>query len=90
MSGWKHLAHIRIVKLDGNATGFRSAVMLRWWLPSALLAVPVVLLQFEIELPDPLRVLFPLFWIIDVLVIFGPERRCLHDLIAGTKVVETD
>jgi len=28
-----------------------------------------------------------LFWIVDVCLIFGEERRCLHDYIAGTKVV---
>ncbi len=26
--------------------------------------------------------------IVDILFIFGSERRCVHDLIAGTKVVE--
>ena len=30
----------------------------------------------------------PLYGIADPLFIFGNERRCLHDLIAGTKVVE--
>lgn len=28
-----------------------------------------------------------LLWLMDVLLIFGPETRCGHDLIAGTKVV---
>jgi uncharacterized RDD family membrane protein YckC len=30
----------------------------------------------------------PLYALIDLLFIFGAERRCLHDYIAGTKVVE--
>jgi uncharacterized RDD family membrane protein YckC len=30
----------------------------------------------------------PFYAIIDVLLIFGGERRCVHDYIAGTKVVE--
>lgn len=30
----------------------------------------------------------PLYSLTDILFIFGEERRCLHDLIAGTKVVE--
>jgi uncharacterized RDD family membrane protein YckC len=30
---------------------------------------------------------FPLIGLIDVLMIFGKERRCLHDYMAGTRVV---
>jgi uncharacterized RDD family membrane protein YckC len=30
----------------------------------------------------------PGYALVDVLFIFGAERRCLHDFIAGTKVVE--
>lgn len=29
----------------------------------------------------------PLFSLVDILFIFGASRRCVHDLIAGTKVV---
>jgi len=31
----------------------------------------------------------PLYTFLDVLFIFGSERRCIHDYLAGTKVVET-
>jgi uncharacterized RDD family membrane protein YckC len=31
----------------------------------------------------------PLYSVLDVLLIFGNERRCIHDYLAGTKVVET-
>jgi len=31
--------------------------------------------------------LIPLYGIIDVLFIFGEDRRCVHDYIAGTRVV---
>lgn len=30
----------------------------------------------------------PLYTLIDILLIFGEERRCIHDYLAGTKVVE--
>lgn len=32
--------------------------------------------------------MIPGYSLVDLLFIFGAERRCLHDLIAGTKVVE--
>jgi uncharacterized RDD family membrane protein YckC len=31
----------------------------------------------------------PLYSVLDVLLIFGSEKRCIHDYLAGTKVVET-
>lgn len=31
----------------------------------------------------------PLYTFLDLLFIFGGERRCIHDYLAGTKVVET-
>ena len=31
----------------------------------------------------------PFYTVLDVLLIFGNERRCIHDHLAGTKVVET-
>ncbi len=31
----------------------------------------------------------PFYTFLDVLFIFGSERRCIHDYLAGTKVVET-
>lgn len=33
--------------------------------------------------------IIPLYALLDVLLIFGAERRCIHDYLAGTKVVET-
>jgi uncharacterized RDD family membrane protein YckC len=32
--------------------------------------------------------LVPLYWVIDSLLIFRQDRRCIHDLIAGTHVVK--
>jgi uncharacterized RDD family membrane protein YckC len=39
-------------------------------------------------LPGLLGSCVPFFSLIDILFIFGEERRCVHDLMAGTKVVE--
>jgi uncharacterized RDD family membrane protein YckC len=63
---------IRIVKLDGTPCGFVHGVLLRSWVPSFIGNIPVV---------------GALFAIADPLFIFGDERRCLHDMIASTKVV---
>ncbi|QYM79205.1 RDD family protein [Horticoccus luteus] len=69
----KLLLGIRIVRYrDSAPTGFTHAALLRWILPGLLGMIPF---------------LGSFFSIIDVLFIFGPQKRCLHDLIADTKVV---
>ncbi len=30
----------------------------------------------------------PFYFVVDALFIFGEEQRCIHDHLAGTKVVE--
>lgn len=73
----KLLVRARVVRADtGAAAGFVRGVLLRFALP-----VSVIFL---------LNVAFPLgflFLLIDYCFIFRGDRRCLHDLIAGTKVV---
>lgn len=63
---------IRIVKLDGSIPGFVHGVLLRQWVVGFLANIPFV--GFIVALVDPL-------------MIFGDERRCLHDHIASTKVI---
>lgn len=63
---------IQIVRVDGSPLGFVNGVILRSWIISLLAQIPRV---------------GGLVGLIDVLMIFGKERRCLHDLIAGTRVV---
>jgi uncharacterized RDD family membrane protein YckC len=72
----KRVTGCRIVKLDGGPVDFVSGVVLRTWV---LGFVSGILNQCCLG------------WIvtlIDALMIVGPERRCLHDHIAGTKVVQ--
>ena len=68
----KRLLKIKIVKVDGSPVNFVSGVLLRNWLMLILQQIPVV------------NVILPL---LDALFIFGRDRRCVHDLIAGTKVI---
>jgi uncharacterized RDD family membrane protein YckC len=63
---------IKIVKLDGSPVSFVSGVLLRSWLIMVLQQIPG----------------FNLFaGLLDPLFIFRQDRRCIHDLIAGTKVI---
>jgi uncharacterized RDD family membrane protein YckC len=68
----KKWLHIKIVNTDGTPVTFGSGVGLRAILISFIVGIPYLGL---------------IFWLIDVLMIFRDDRRCLHDLMAGTKVV---
>jgi uncharacterized RDD family membrane protein YckC len=75
----KKIVKTRIVKLDGSKVDWVSGVMLRYW-PIVGLALLGNLLH--------LTWLTGLVAFVDPLFIFGSGRRTLHDLIAGTKVVD--
>lgn len=66
---------IRIVKIDGQPVTFGTAFVLRSLVPGLLQAVPY---------------LGTAFGLVDVLFIFREDRRCIHDLIAGTRVVDVE
>jgi len=34
--------------------------------------------------------LIPLYGLVDILFIFRSDRRCIHDMIAGTQIVEAE
>lgn len=68
----KQLLGLRIVRVDGSRASFVRTVLLRMLLPWLLAWIPFVG-----------WFLLPVDW----LVILREDRRCLHDLIAGTKVV---
>ena len=63
---------IRIERIDGSRITFGTGVVLRNWVPKVMGAFPY---------------LGMLFHLVDCLFIFREDRRCLHDLIAGTRVV---
>jgi uncharacterized RDD family membrane protein YckC len=69
----KWMLGIRIVRYrDGALPGFVHAVLLRNWLMNVIGIIPLV------------GTVFPL---VDLAFIFRADRRCLHDLIADTRVI---
>ncbi len=70
----KKIVGVRIVRFeDGGKAGFVKAVLMRGFLPGLIGAIPVVGLVFSL---------------VNICFIFRADRRCIHDLIAGTHVVE--
>jgi len=71
----KKIVGIKIVRVNGINASF-SRIMLARVLPIQLVAnIPVV---------------GPLLSLVDVLLIFRSDQRCLHDLIANTMVVHSE
>jgi len=69
----KKVCKTRIVRLDGSAPGFLHGVVLRMWLFWAAAAIPGV---------------GSVVGLVDALMIFRSDRRCAHDQIAGTRVIQ--
>jgi uncharacterized RDD family membrane protein YckC len=80
----KRVAHVRIVRVDDTPVGFVDGVLLREWVMSIIVTVAGLVLTW-------LPVFGPgaslLVGIVDYLPIFAVDRRCLHDHLAGTKVI---
>lgn len=70
----KRVMRLRVVNFyDASNPGFVKVVLMRWWLPSLIYPIPY---------------LGWAFWLADGLFVFKKDRRCLHDLMAGTIVVQ--
>ena len=70
----KKFLGIRIVTFEDEANpGFVKVFLLRMLVNGLIGAVPVVGLGYSL---------------VDILFIFRDDKRCIHDLIAGTKVVK--
>jgi uncharacterized RDD family membrane protein YckC len=70
----KRMTNVRIVRmLDEGQSGFVQAWLPREFVPLLIGVVPFV---------------GRFFGLADVLMIFRADRRCIHDMIASTKVVE--
>lgn len=78
----KLITGLRIERIDGSRPGF----VYGWLLREALLTVGGMVLSFLPFLGPVL--LRPAWHITDWCLIFRDDRRCLHDLFAGTRVVK--
>ena len=81
----KKVLGIRVVRMDGSRVSFPRFVFLRW-LAMAVIGGVVGAIGGAIGF----RYAGSLVSLIDVLMIFGPARRCLHDLVADTQVVTAE
>jgi uncharacterized RDD family membrane protein YckC len=68
----KKWTNIRIERIDGVPVTFGTGVCLRNWVPKLMGMVPYA---------------GAVFHLVDILYIFRDDRRCIHDHIAGTRVV---
>jgi uncharacterized RDD family membrane protein YckC len=68
----KRLLKLKIVDLEGRKPSLLKLLAVRYFANRVIVAIPLV---------------GPLYSIADPLIIFGKDRRCLHDHIAGTRVV---
>jgi uncharacterized RDD family membrane protein YckC len=71
----KRLLKLRIVDLEGRKPEFLRLVGLRYAIGQVIALIPI---------------LGPVFGVVDALFIFRDDRRCIHDHIAGTRVVVAD
>lgn len=69
----KKVLDIKIVDLNGNKPEFVSLIAKRYLPLWVISQIPFI---------------GGIFGLIDTLFIFREDRRCIHDIIAGTKVVE--
>ncbi len=75
----KRWRRMRIVCVDGRPLDWMSGVVLRQVVLNGL-----CMLLFVLAAP---RQIGSVLGSLDVLLIFGAQRRCLHDYLAGTRVV---
>ena len=68
----KRIFKIRIVNVDGSQTPVSRLLFLRLGLPLMICAVPYV---------------GSVFGLLDSIYILNPQRQCLHDVIANTRVI---
>ena len=77
----KRVMKTQIRKINERPVDFVSGVIMRSW---------IIGFAFGFVQLFTCGLLGWVVYLVDAIAIFGSERRCLHDLIAGTKVVELE
>ena len=75
----KKVLGIRMITSDGDIPSVWRVFFLRW--------LPFVVVAAVVEYVVKVRGLGNIVHVVDALLIFQPNRRCLHDLLAGTHVI---
>ena len=68
----KKIVKTRIVNINGELCPFAKMFVLRYVILWIITMIPII---------------GTIYGIVDSLFIFGKEKRCIHDYIAGTKVI---
>lgn len=69
----KRIVNIRVANLDNSNPALWRLVVLRYFSQTLMVMIPYVGIPL---------------WIVNVLFVFRADRRCIHDFVAGTKVVK--
>jgi uncharacterized RDD family membrane protein YckC len=69
----KKILRMKIVLENGELPGFLRGVLLRSWVATLCWGIPVV---------------GRAMMLVDAVFVFRRDRRCLHDLLAGTRVID--
>jgi len=69
----KKIVKTRIVNLDGEICPFAKMFLLRYAVLWIITIIPII---------------GNIYGLVNVLFVFGKEKRCIHDYIAGTRVVD--
>jgi uncharacterized RDD family membrane protein YckC len=76
----KRALGIRMITSDGEIPGIWRVFFLRW--------LPLAVVGAVVEMVLKVRGSGSIIHLVDVLLIFQPTRRCLHDLFADTHVIK--
>lgn len=76
----KKVLGIRMITSDGDIPSIWRVFFLRW--------LPFVVVAAVLEYMLKLRGIGNIVHVVDALLIFQPNRRCLHDLLADTHVIK--